>query len=253
MPGVPRPTDERPHAPGDGAWAERWRFEFATADGHLGGTVDFERRADHVGYRAAVVGREHPLLLVVDDEVPFRSSPFEIRTTGLWADHTCETPLDHWTIGLEAFALGVDDPLEAIRSGRGDRVPLGFDLEWETDGPIEDDPASPGTAGYGIGCRVVGEVLLGDEAIDLDAPGWRTHQWGSLGQGGGWLRLEDDRWWQVPEGGEPAAELTTLGIVPRAVPEVPGLCTTRAMVRARDGAGGLGVGWVELGALGSIT
>ena len=38
------------------------------------------------------------------------------------------------TLGCEAFAVGVDDPAEVYGDLRGDRVPFGLDLEWETDG-----------------------------------------------------------------------------------------------------------------------
>ena len=43
-----------------------------------------------------------------------RNGGLELRTEGLWADHTIETPFDHLSLGCEAFAIQVDDPAEAI-------------------------------------------------------------------------------------------------------------------------------------------
>ena len=55
-----------------------------------------------------------------------------MRADGLWAELVCETPGEHWSFGLEAFGLRFDDAAEAPTRDRGERVPVGFDLEWET-------------------------------------------------------------------------------------------------------------------------
>ena len=68
---------------------------------------------------------------------------------GVWLSVVCETPGEHWSLGMEAFALEVDDPDDEL----GHRVPLGFDLEWEAPG------------------RVHGEVLIDDERHEVDGPG----------------------------------------------------------------------------------
>lgn len=185
---APRPVDEHPHDPFGGGWSERWSFDFASADGDLGGWVAFTRFEDHAWYQAALAGPRRQLLMVLDHHVPFRSNPMEVRTTGLWADHICETPLDHWTLGLETFALGVDDPRELHGRQHGDNVALGFDLEWETDGPVLEHAQAAGVVGYELACRVYGEVLVGRDVIDLDAVGTRTHHWGPID----WA--DDDGW-----------------------------------------------------------
>ena len=69
-----------------------------------------------------------------------------------------------WTIGLEAFALAVDDAQDAV----GRRVPIGFDLEWERSGP-DIEGRTP--------AAVFGEVLIEADALDLAGVGWWRH-WG---------------------------------------------------------------------------
>jgi hypothetical protein len=105
------------------------------------------------GERVAVDIRvEHAgqLLVVREDDLAApRGADLDVRASGLWLSLVCETPDDHWTVGLEAFALSVDHPDDE----RGDLVPLGLDIEWEAPG------------------RVTGELLVGDERIELDEPG----------------------------------------------------------------------------------
>ena len=109
---------------------------------------------------------------------PPGAGSLELRASGLWADHVCEEPLRRWTVGLEAFAVAVDD--EALLEADdpfGVRVPLGADLEWED----RDDAVvlAAGSPGYRTACRVTGEVLVGHRAYELDGPGTRSHTWGA--------------------------------------------------------------------------
>ena len=128
-------------------------------------------------YWACLVGEGRPLVTVIDHEVALPKAPsLEIRADGLWADHIVETPFDHMTLGCEAFAVAVDDPAEVYGDLRGDRVPFGFDLEWETD--REGLYPWIGTTRYEVSCNVHGEVLVGDETIELDGIGQRDHSWG---------------------------------------------------------------------------
>lgn len=123
-----------------------------------------------------MVGPDRPLVTVIDHDVAIPAGQsLELRTEGLWADLTVETPLDHVSVGLEAFAVSVEDPADVYGDLRGDRVPLGFDLEWETEG---DTFAYPGVTRYEVPCRVHGEVLVGQERIELDGWGQRDHSWG---------------------------------------------------------------------------
>jgi hypothetical protein len=181
MAGRPDPRDERRHPPGpEPLWNESYYFDFAADDGSVGGYVriGFYPNLGTIWYWACVVGRDRDLVTVIDHEVPLPSSQqsLEIRTTGLWADHTCETPLEHFSLGLEAFGVGVDDPAEVYGRFHGDQVPIGFDLEWETDGEAFLYP--PGLDRYEVPCFVHGEILLGAETIEFSGHGQRDHSWG---------------------------------------------------------------------------
>jgi hypothetical protein len=84
---------------------------------------------------------------VREDDAPLPATgTLDVRSHGLWLSLVCETPGEHWTVGLEAFALAVEHPDD----DRGDLVPLGLDVEWEAPG------------------RLHGELLVGDDRVDLD-------------------------------------------------------------------------------------
>ena len=85
------------------------------------------------------------VVVVHDDDVRATRAAtlLVVRAEGLWAELLCETPGEHWSFGLEAFGVRFDDEAEAAASDRGERVAVGFDLEWETPD------------------RVYGELLLG--------------------------------------------------------------------------------------------
>lgn len=174
--------DERPHTPtADRWWGESWTFDFAAPDGALGGFVRLGLLPNQATcwYWAWVVGPDRPPVAVVDDEVePPRGGSLELRGHGLWADHIVEEPFEHVSVGAEAFALELDDPEDAVGAPRGIPTPFGLDLGWETDGPRAPVDGPGGVAGYRLPCRVVGEVLVGDERIELDGFGHRHHLWG---------------------------------------------------------------------------
>jgi hypothetical protein len=115
-------------------------------------------------------------MAVRDHEVRLpRGKELEVRGEGLWSALNCEEPNSHWSIGLEAFAVAMEDPADAYRGERGDRVGLGFDLEWEATGPVY--PYSAVTR-YEQPCDVHGEILTGDDRYWFEGPGQRDHSWG---------------------------------------------------------------------------
>ncbi|MGH9138389.1 MAG: hypothetical protein ACRD0G_15310 [Acidimicrobiales bacterium] len=174
------PADEAHHEPGDDLlWNESWYFDFCAPDGSIGGWIRIGLYPNwgHGWYHALVCGPGRPTVAVVDQEVPLPKLPsLEIRSHGLWAEHVGTHPLERWQLANEAAAVAVDDPAELYRpdGARGDQVPMGLDLEWETDG----EPYHYGfTTRYEIPCLVHGEILLGDERIELDGHGQRDHSW----------------------------------------------------------------------------
>ncbi len=64
----------------------------------------------------------------------------------------CETAGEHWSFGLEAFGVRFDDERDAAND-RGERIAVGFDLEWETPD------------------RVIGEILIGRRRLEFDGRG----------------------------------------------------------------------------------
>jgi hypothetical protein len=145
-----------------------------------------------------LVKPDSPLVAVRDHQVALPRGGLEIRADGLWAELVCETPLEHWSIGLEAFGVAFDDRAEAWRREWGDRLAVGLDLEWEALGPPVPGPGpGPAGAGYVQAGRVIGTVLLDEERIEVDRPGLRARSWG----------VSD--WWAVAEGG--SSDLPVVG------------------------------------------
>ena len=161
----PRPADEHAHAPGtEDAWSESWGFDFGTADG----TAGFVRlhtwpQRGTAWWWAYLVGSDVGLVVVRDHEVPLphRSDVLEIRADSLWGELVCETPFEHWGIGMEAFGVRLDDDSALTAAGDeiGDRVAVGLDLEWEVVSPVATSARSEADGGYSQGGIVHGELL----------------------------------------------------------------------------------------------
>ncbi len=124
-------------------------------DQGLGGSLRLTVDGSTASFHAQVVVPDVGVIVVRDDDVapPRRTDLLVVRAEGLWAELLCETQDEHWSFGLEAFGVRFDSEAEAATSDRGERVAVGFDLEWETPN------------------RVVGEVLVGRARHDLDAHG----------------------------------------------------------------------------------
>ena len=157
-----------------------YALEFARSDG-TGGFVRLELRPDEgvAWYWAYLVGPLTGLVVVRDHEVPLPRVGLEIRADGLWAELIPETPGQHWSFGLEAFGLRLDDPTDALAPGGeiGERIPVGLDLEWETD-------LTDRTAG-----TVRGELLVASARIEFEGPGLFT------------VADHPTDWWRFPAGG----------------------------------------------------
>lgn len=147
--------------------------------------VTAERRAS---FSAAARRSPNYAVVLVAAELPMPRRGLELRGPGIWADHNIEEPFERWSLGLEAFGVGIEvdpgDDLEVLlaTSGspelRGDRTPLGWDLEWTSTGlPVPDEITGAAGGGYRIDCRVEGELLTAEGRLELDGPGERYHRW----------------------------------------------------------------------------
>jgi hypothetical protein len=160
---------------------EAWGFEWGTADGNGGFVRLAFHRSERIAWFWAYLLRPGTGPVVVrDHEVTLpRGRALEIRADSLWSELVCETPGEHWSIGLEAFGVSLDTANDSLRDEIGERVALGFDFEWETTGePFVSDldgvvrREQPGV--------VHGEVLLGRDRIPLDTVGRFEHSTGAV-------------------------------------------------------------------------
>ena len=128
----------------------RWRFEFIAGDLRGLAQLDWWPERKLAAYRAELFGAAQGVIVVANDAIAARSlnRSLEIRAPGLWAQHVRESGERRWTVGLEAMALLVDNPLDE----RGEPTALGYDLEWDGD-------------------QVFGEVLLDEQRWQIDGTG----------------------------------------------------------------------------------
>jgi hypothetical protein len=132
-----------------------WSLEFADDRGTAGSfSLTLPDDATPASFSARLSLPGVGVVVVEDDEVaPPRGEQLVVRAEGLWAELVCETADEHWSFGLEAFGVRFDDEHEAATTDRGERVAVGFDLEWETPN------------------HVYGEILLGRRQIEFDGTG----------------------------------------------------------------------------------
>jgi len=177
--GVWSAGDERRH---DVGGVEQWSFTFD--GGGIAGQIVLalsvvESRASFL-FDGALPGLGR--VVVADEAVPLPrlAAGLEIRADGLWASLLCETAFEHWSLGLEAFGLRIEDDAfgddaPAWSELVGERLPVGFDLEWELRGPPE--PLVDGS-GYRQTGTLFGELLVVRDRIAVEAPCAREHAWG---------------------------------------------------------------------------
>ncbi|MGI9616877.1 MAG: hypothetical protein ACR2QO_28435 [Acidimicrobiales bacterium] len=178
--------------PDVGPWREQHRVTavYTTADGSRGSRIGLAFQfgvhvattgARAASFQAAVefdLGLSQPILLATD-EIPMPVNGWEFRTSGLWADHNCETAFEHWSYGLEAFALGIEDRAELLGRGYGDRTPLGWELDFEARFDLTSvDPVATSLEGYAQTGRLHGIIQFVDGEVEIDGPATRWHWWG---------------------------------------------------------------------------
>ena len=247
---------------------EAWGFEWGTADGNGGFVRLALHREERIAWYWAYLWRPaRGPVAVRDHEVTLpRGRALEIRADSLWSELVCETPGEHWSIGLEAFGVALDRAADGLSGEIGERIALGFDFEWETTG----DPFASEVAGIAYEEQpgvVHGEVLLGRDRIPLDTVGRFEHSIGPVDTTGLPMRFsvawDDGSWWSLrgsgldrsgarwedgrahavdarsPETREAAVELRSWVHIP-----VGDEVLERAL-GAADSEGRLGTGWME--------
>lgn len=147
--------------------------EFVATDASLAGLVriDVRRAAGATRFLAAVLRPGLDPVVVIDHDLPLARRAFEFRSSGVWVELCCELPLDHWTVGLEAFALALPVTEVATPGSFGDRVPVGLDLDLESTSAPQGDARD-----HSIDIRVTGEVLVADAAYEIAAVGVRRRR-----------------------------------------------------------------------------
>lgn len=145
-------------------------------------TVDTE--GGRSGLQIAVLGLGAPMAISeLEGGVPGQG--LELRTSGLWVEMVCEQPLRHWSYGLEAFALALDDPAELLGRGLGMRVPLGWELEFEADdepqwlGPPFEGDVRPAFGAYRQLGAAHGLLLTEDGETPIEGRAVRSQAWGA--------------------------------------------------------------------------
>lgn len=148
-------------------------LEFVATDLALAGLLrlDIRRAAGASRFLASVLRPGEDPVTVFDYDLPLASGAFEFRAPGVWVELCCEEPLDHWTVGLEAFGLSIPSAEVVTPSSFGDRVPLGLDLDLDTLSAPEGDASS-----FSVEVRVHGEVLIAERAYEIEAIGTRRRE-----------------------------------------------------------------------------
>ena len=178
---VPVPLGERPISlierdefPHDPCATEEWEFGWWSPDGGIAGYTSYRLRGrSQVWYCWALWRRHEPLLHVTEFDIPRRSNPMIAKASALWAEYTCDSPFEQWTLGNETYAVELDDPAEALGRAYGRAVPIASDLEWyATAEPV------PVHDGYTQEGRLLGTVETVEGPLELvDLRASRAHRW----------------------------------------------------------------------------
>jgi hypothetical protein len=223
---------------------EAWGFEWGTADGNGG----FVRLALHRSARVAwfwayLLRPDGGPVVVRDHEVTLpRGAALEIRADSLWSELVCETPGEHWSIGLEAFGVRLDHADDALRGEIGERIALGFDFEWETTGDAF-GATTEGAVGEEQPGVVRGEVLLGRDRIPLDTVGRFEHVIGGPDATDRTTVAWTDGTWSSTRSGMQVGEVQ---IAVRSLAVVPlGDSVMVRSIGAATAPGRRGVAWIE--------
>ena len=192
-----------------------------------------------VAFHTSVVRSDRPIVSLIEPGAPVPTAPsLEVRSPGLWTDIGIQTPFEHVSVDIEAFAVALEDPDEASADAFGERVALGGELEWETDGPIALGPAP---RSYEVPCVVHGELLVADEVIEIDGFGWRSHRWGSQSDSPrtAWRARSTQAEWLIEQ--RAPTDYAVIARAPIPDPAVPDARLEQALIKSSAGA----LGWLR--------
>lgn len=165
------------------AWTEAHRLLAVADHGALALATSIEIHAGprSAVFRAAVFGLSGRPTVITEHDIPVPERGWELRASGLWVDQVCESPLEHWSYGLEAFGLAIDEPGELLGRGYGERVPVGWELDF-SGRPTDAAPVGPrpeAAAGrYVQPGRIDGLLLSAAGEHPIRGPAVRAHGWG---------------------------------------------------------------------------
>ena len=172
---------DRPFEAGDesrhvDAPVEEWLFTSWAGGGasSLGVISGYRIVGTTAWYWAAVARPGASLIHVTEWNVPRRADPLLVKADGLWAEHTCDAPMEQWTVTNETYATALEDPDDALGRAYGTPTAVAFDLEWY---------ATVAPSGVESGYEQVGVVhgvieLAGSPGLHLEeAPAHRWHRW----------------------------------------------------------------------------
>ena len=167
---MPTTADELRHT---GSEVEAWWWWGHNPAADVGVFVGLELRGQRFDYWAGLVRASEPYLHIVElDGVGLRAG-LEIKPAEMWADHQCDVPFRHWSVGNEAHGVLLEDPLEAVRRAFGTPVAATFDIEWYSD--VE---ATAIAGGYEQTGEVDAHVTLVEGVVAFEGPAHRVHVWG---------------------------------------------------------------------------
>jgi hypothetical protein len=158
---------------------EAWWFRGLTDDAQAGWFIGMEIGAGAVDYWAGLVRVGEPYLYLEELATTALRSGLEIKPPEMWAGFTCDDPYRQWSMGNEAHAVLLDDPLEAWTRAYGEKVPVTFDVEWyATSDPV---PLVLGDdrAGYEQAGEFDAVIELREGVLHLTGSAHRLHRWGA--------------------------------------------------------------------------
>jgi hypothetical protein len=219
-------NDEGRHLPGtDLLWGESWYHDFAASDGSYGGylRLGLYPNQELAWYWVHLVRRGEPLVLVRDHAVPGPSAPVSddgnrrvevasARVNGSWGPLE---PLRTYRITTDGTGVALANPADAFHDESGPKVSVQIDLTWT--GVTPPFPYTA-TTRFEQSAWVEGEVVIGDERIEVRCPGQRDHSWGVRDWWlFGWVwcsgRLDDGTWWHCARSIVPKIDIFQTGYV----------------------------------------